>query len=95
MDDVIAEQYAGTVQLAGVTVDRNSFRKDFVQPEEELDMATAAELQDQIDKLSRKTQDATAGVEFLAKLAVGDAAAIKFLSEIAVNHQGRIKALEQ
>lgn len=32
LEDVVGEQYAGTTQLAGVTVDRNSFRADFVQP---------------------------------------------------------------
>jgi len=33
LDKVIGEQYAGSVQVDGVTVDRNSFRKDFVVPQ--------------------------------------------------------------
>ena len=39
LDNLIGEQYAGSIELAGVTVDRNSFRRDFVLPPEEDDMA--------------------------------------------------------
>ena len=33
LEKVIGEQYAGSVNLAGVTVDRNSFLKEFVMPQ--------------------------------------------------------------
>jgi GH25 family lysozyme M1 (1,4-beta-N-acetylmuramidase) len=41
LDKVMGEQYTGSTELAGITVDKNSFRKDFI--EEDKDMAATDE----------------------------------------------------
>jgi GH25 family lysozyme M1 (1,4-beta-N-acetylmuramidase) len=50
LDKVIGEQYAGSVPLAGITVDRNSFDMDWI--EEEDDMSAIEDLRQDVARLT-------------------------------------------
>ena len=76
--DVVIEQYAGSVQLEGVTVDRNSFRKEFIYPKKEEDDMP------QLWRLKKEHEQTTFITDGLLKAHVKDKKALKELQDAGV-----------
>lgn len=88
-DKVIGEQWSGTTTLAGVEVDRNSFREDWLKQQIGEDNMG---LREDVEKLREEVE---AQQKFQNEIIVGNKTAIDFLAKIAVNHELRIRELEK